>query len=198
MDRRLTAGAPSGAMPGLSLVPIYLSGRTELLAALRRVLSRTFRLEVRQHPPWFDPEAAFDPSRAQYSSTRFLELLLSGGRTGAGRILGITDVDLFIPILTYVFGEAQLQGRAAVVSTHRLDPRAYGLPSDPVLLTARTIKEAVHELGHTYGLLHCLDPACAMHASTYVEEIDLKGDALCPRCRRALDPEDPGPPRAER
>lgn len=173
-------------MPGLSVVPVYLSGRTELLAALDAALARTFGLETRLQPPWFDPEAAFDPSRGQYSSTRFLELLLSDGRSGAVRILGVTDVDLFIPVLTYVFGEAQLQGRAAVVSIHRLDPRAYGLPPDPVLLAARTVKEAVHELGHTYGLLHCPDPGCVMHASTYVEEIDLKGDAFCPRCRPAL------------
>ena len=103
---------------------------------------------------------------------------------GAGRVLGVTGVDLFIPVLTYVFGEAQVYGPAAVVSTHRLQPTVYGLPDDPGLFYRRLLTEAIHELGHTHGLLHCLEPGCAMGSSTYVEEIDLKRPALCPTCRR--------------
>ena len=96
------------------------------------------------------------------------------------RILGLTDADLFIPILTFVFGEAQLKGRAAVVSTARLGgPPAARLP-------LRLETEAVHELGHTFGLLHSSDDGCVMHASTYVEEIDLKSDSFCLSCRPAL------------
>ena len=101
-------------------------------------------------------------------------------------MIGVTAADLFVPVLTYVFGEAQLGGRAAVVSTHRLRPEAYGLPADDDLLTARAEKEALHELGHTYGLLHCPAPDCVMRASTYAEEIDLKPAALCERCLAAV------------
>ncbi len=152
------------------------------MGVLAEQLERVFRRKVRTRAPWFDPEVAFDPSRGQYHSTRFLELLLADpGETGF-RALAVTSVDLFIPVLTYVFGEAQLEGRAAVISIHRLRPDSYGLPADPVLLGTRTVKEAVHELGHTYGLVHCQDPACVMHASTYAEEIDTKSQHFCEDC----------------
>jgi archaemetzincin len=98
----------------------------------------------------------------------------------------VVDEDLFIPILTYVFGEAQLNGRVAVISSHRLLNERYGLPADPGLAFDRLLKEAVHELGHVFGLLHCQDRECAMHISTYVEDIDLKSAALCTPCRRQL------------
>jgi archaemetzincin len=102
------------------------------------------------------------------------------------RILAVTSVDLFIPVLTYVFGEAQLGGPAAVVSTNRLRSEKYGLPPDPETLISRLEKEAVHELGHTFGLFHCSEPACVMHASTYVEEIDPKEASFCATCLQAL------------
>ena len=94
----------------------------------------------------------------------------------------MAGVDLFIPVLTYVFGEAQLAGRAAVVSTHRLDCQLYGLPANRKLLKQRLRKEAIHELGHTYNLLHCREDACVMMSSTYVENIDLKSDRFCGHC----------------
>jgi archaemetzincin len=170
----------------IDLVPIFLSGRPELLRRLAAGLERTFALPVEVHPPWFDPEAAYDPARGQYHSTRLLGQLLTSPRAGAARVIGITAADLFVPVLTYVFGEAQLGGRAAVVSTHRLRPEAYGLPADDDLVAARAEKEALHELGHTYGLRHCPAPDCVMRASTYAEEIDLKPAALCERCLAAV------------
>ena len=95
-------------------------------------------------------------------------------------------MDLFIPVLTYVFGEAQLDGRAAVVSTYRLDNQIYGLPPDRDLLFQRLVKEAVHELGHTYNLVHCHRPPCVMLSSPYVEGIDQKSDWFCEDCLRSL------------
>lgn len=168
--------------PFIDLVPIFLTGRPELVHLLAGRLEETFGLPVEVHPPWFDPERAYDSSRGQYHSTLLLERLLSDPREGAARVVGVTGVDLFIPILSYVFGEAQLDGRAAVVSVHRLRPEAYGLPPDGELLAERAEKEAVHELGHTYGLAHCHHPECVMRASTYVEEIDLKSAAFCDGC----------------
>jgi archaemetzincin len=173
-------------MSHLALVPIYFDDSGPLVDPLVRRLERTLGLEVRIQRPWFDPEECFDPSRGQYRSTILLERLLTAPPDGAERRLGITSVDLFIPVLTFVFGEAQLDGTAAVVSTHRLAPEMYGLPPDPGLLAARIEKEAIHEVGHTLGLVHCTDGACVMHASTYVEEIDLKDAQFCASCRPAV------------
>lgn len=169
-------------------MPFYLGDDADLVEPLAAELRRVFRDEARIVPPWFDPEAAFDGSRAQYHSTRILAMLLEGPALRFDRVLAVTGVDLFIPILTYVFGEAQLSGKAAVASLQRLRPEAYGLPADRVLLLERWVKEAVHELGHTHGLLHCLDPGCVMRSSTYAEDIDLKGAEFCEACAALVPP----------
>ena len=95
-------------------------------------------------------------------------------------------MDLFIPVLTFVFGQAQLDGPGALVSTHRLRNEYYGLPRDRERLVERTIKEVVHEVGHSFGLVHCQDYNCVMHASTYVEDVDLKSSRFCPSCQSQL------------
>jgi len=105
---------------------------------------------------------------------------------GADKYLAVIDLDLFIPILTFVFGEAQLDGPMAIVSTFRLHPEFYGLPKNDSLVLQRLEKESIHELGHTFGLRHCPDYQCVMTASTDVEEIDLKGVEFCPDCQVAL------------
>ena len=170
----------------LHIVPVYCGASRDLLAPLAAALAGTFALEVRQHPPAFDPELAYDSSRGQYNSRILLAQLLQDNPQGATRILGVTEVDLFIPVLTYVFGEAQLDGRAAVVSTCRLDSQLYGLPPDRVLLLDRLRKEAIHELGHTYNLVHCHRHPCVMMSSPYVDGVDLKTDRFCPDCRAII------------
>src|SRR5512144_1175778 len=138
-------------MPGIDIVPIYFADREEMLRRLGALLERDFETSVRYRNPWFDPEGSFDSSRGQYNSTTVLKQLLDDPQEPASRTLGVTSVDLFTPVLTYVFGEAQLGGRAAVVSLHRLRSDVYGLPPDEALLFERLHKEAVHELGHTFG-----------------------------------------------
>jgi len=171
-------------MAGIDIVPMYFNDRDEMLRLLGAVLEREFRTTVRYRNPWFDPESAFDSSRGQYRASHLLRALLNDPQEEvAERILGVTGVDLFTPVLTYVFGEAQLGGRAAVVSSHRLRNEVYGLPANEALLFERLRKEAMHELGHTYGLLHCPNPGCVMRASTYAEEIELKGSRFCEGCR---------------
>ncbi len=134
----------------------------------------------------FDPGFAFDQIRGQYHSSQILLGLNSKLASTEDKILAIVPFDLFIPILTFVFGEAQLDGPAAVVSTTRLRPEFYGLPPAPERIVARLIKESIHELGHTFGLRHCQHPGCVLNASTYVEEIDLKSSRFCPICARLL------------
>jgi archaemetzincin len=103
------------------------------------------------------------------------------------KILGIVPVDLFIPVLTFVFGEAQLDGPGALVSTCRLHTEYYGLPPDEGLLVERAIKECVHELGHSFGLVHCRASDCVMRSSGSVDEVDLKRSDFCGRCARELE-----------
>jgi archaemetzincin len=103
----------------------------------------------------------------------------------------VTEIDLYIPVLTFVFGEAQLSDGGAVVSAHRLRQEFYGMPTDPELLHQRLLKEALHELGHTYGLRHCPDYNCVMSASNGVERIDLKRDEFCPACAQLMPSDEP-------
>ena len=102
-----------------------------------------------------------------------------------GKVLGVTDQDLFIPILTYVFGEAQLGGRVAVVSTARLTEDV--ALAGPRLFEDRLVKEAIHELGHVFGLTHCATPVCVMGRSGGVRDVDSKRADLCEDCLERLD-----------
>jgi archaemetzincin len=159
----------------------------EIVHALVAPLTQVFRAAVTVEQPLRGiVEAAYDYSRAQYNSTELLRKLLQLESGSPSKVLGITSVDLFVPILTYVFGEAQLDGAASVMSTYRLDDLVYGLPPDRVKLFERSLKEAVHELGHTFGLLHCGNFECAMHASTTVDDVDVKGATLCDRCFKTI------------
>jgi archaemetzincin len=124
----------------------------------------------------------FDLKRLQYSSSQILLQMISNPPVDAVKILGVVDVDLFIPVLTFVFGEAQLRGIGSVVTLHRLNNKFYGLPEDPALLNERLIKECIHELGHNFGLVHCGNQECVMKSSTYVEDIDQKSPEMCDKC----------------
>lgn len=164
-----------------------------LMAHLHRHLARAFDRPVVSWDRPERPRHAYDPRRRQHATAAILRWLLEVGPRG-GKVLGVTDRDLFIPILTYVFGEAQLGGEAAVVSTARLseDARllaADGGERDPAarrLLAERLAKEAIHEMGHAFGLVHCGTPGCVMSRSPAVREVDEKGWEPCETCRARL------------
>ncbi len=155
----------------------------ETLFELRAGIERELPVACEILPPEPEPAFAFNLTRQQYSSTEILAAMLKRKTPAKWRLLGVTAVDLYIPILTFVFGEAQLPGTCAVVSSHRLSQEFYGLPADPRLQHERLLKEAVHELGHTLNLSHCEDYQCAMAPSHGVEWIDLKTSRFCGICR---------------
>jgi archaemetzincin len=156
------------------------------LEPLTAGILRAFGIPAKCAPCSIDISPAFDPLRQQYNSSYLLGTLLAQPLANTGKVLGIAEVDLFIPILTFVFGEAQLDGPGAIVSMHRLNNTFYGMPENNALLTQRIVKESIHELGHTFGLLHCSSPGCVLNSSTYVEDIDQKSDAFCRQCQKQL------------
>jgi archaemetzincin len=153
----------------------------DLAAALTRALGARCAVASWSLHPAF----AWNRDRGQYYSTALLEQLAREAGSGA-RILGVTGFDLFVPVLTFVFGEAQVGGSAAVISSFRLREEMYGLTADAELLLERLTKEAVHEIGHTFGLRHCDDWTCAMASSNAVERLDIRTASFCERCRGVL------------
>ena len=157
-----------------------------LLSSLREDIFQTFDIQTRIRIHHFDLTSAYDPIRNQYNSSGLLVRLINDVPPGTLKVLGVTDVDLFIPIFPFLFGEAQLNGAGAVVSTHRLHNQFYGIPEDRRRLRSRLVKESIHELGHTFGLIHCVALRCVMNTSTYVEEIDQKPVSFCRSCEKGV------------
>ncbi|MGM0565607.1 MAG: archaemetzincin family Zn-dependent metalloprotease [Bacteroidota bacterium] len=134
----------------------------------------------------------YDINRRQYDGNKLMKLVESEFANTPGKIVALFNVDLFIPILTFIFGQAYLGGKIAIASKFRLRNEHYGLKPNELLLQDRFIKEVIHELGHALGLIHCPTPECVMRSSTYVEDIDQKRQNFCKNCRRLLSEPETG------
>lgn len=170
----MLAIAPMGAAPGA------------VLSEIERTVAAAFRLSVASVAAIPEPAGAFSPRRGQWSAVAFLETLLAAVPAAADRLLGVTERDLFVPVLSFVFGQAQLRGKVAVVSLARLRPEFHGLPASEAVLSRRAATEAVHELGHTFGLVHCGDRRCPMSLSIDLPDLDGKGAVPCASCAALL------------
>ena len=159
---------------------------SEVMDWLDTAAAEWFPFPMRRLPSLAIPEGSYDAARQQYQSVAVMKALAQTAPRDAARLLGVTEVDLSIPMLTFLFGQAQLGGPVAVVSLCRLRQEFYGLPADDGLLRARTIKEMLHELGHTFGLTHCSEPQCAMSLATHVDLVDAKRERYCARCGAQL------------
>jgi archaemetzincin len=154
-----------------------------IAAALKAVYGPPAVLGAAQPPPAY----AFNKSRNQYHSAAVLRrLVATRGHDGADPVLGVTDVDLFVPDAPFVFGEADREAGTAVVSVARLAHGPDGRTADPERLRRRAVAESVHEIGHLLGLSHCPDSRCAMFLSHRPSDSDRKGPGLCAACRSAL------------
>ena len=172
-------------MSTIALIPIGII-RGAILNILKLRLEESFDRGVIICQPLEHPSYAYDKSRRQYHSTAILHKISGFGTGVYERALGVVKVDLFVPDLNFVFGEADLVNRVAVISLIRLDQRFYNLPEDEGLFVRRAVKEAVHELGHTYGLRHCKRPDCVMFFSNSIMDTDNKGENFCPTCAKLL------------
>jgi len=168
----------------IALVPI---GQVDeaVLTVIGEGLKEAFGRDYVIAAPLPYPDYAYDRRRGQYRSDDILAQLRRLSFP-AERWLGLVDVDLYTPGLNFVFGQATMGGPAALISLTRLRQRFYGLPDDQALFLDRAVKEAVHELGHTYGLGHCSDRRCVMAFSNSLADTDYKGRTFCPGCRRLL------------
>lgn len=165
-------------MRKIVLVPCQFEPKS-LMPSLRKRLEELLQIPVHIENMYCQPELFFDAQRSQYNA---LQILQSLPEIESQKTLICTAVDLYIPIFTFVFGLARLNGCRGIISSHRLSPRYYGLPNDAEILLKRLIKEAVHELGHLAGLKHCRQFDCVMANSATADEVDIKSEFFCPEC----------------
>jgi archaemetzincin len=159
----------------------------EVMEWLKKELNKVFKKRVLIGDGMNEPHYAFHKERKQYLSTTILTAILERKKhTPYEKILGILDHDLYVPELNFVFGEAS--GKAAVISFTRLRQSFYKLPEDQELFRRRVLTEALHELGHTFGLGHCENPRCVMFFSNSLMDTDRKGSEFCQKCRSHLPP----------
>jgi len=172
----------------VSGIAITTAGAVDRDAAswIESCLATALGVDTERIDPVPDPHYAYDESRGQYSSTLVLHDALERRPARAAKLLVITERDIFIPMLSFVYGQAQLDGPVAVLSLARLRQEFYGLPPNRPLFLVRARKEALHEIGHTFGLTHCGDPSCAMALSTNIEQLDAKGSDYCSGCATLL------------
>lgn len=153
-----------------------------LLQNLVNELSKRFTSKIHIVDLKINLDDFFSVDRKQYFSTQIIAEAIKLTDKYNGKIILLTDVDIFVPVLTFIFGEAQLNGKHSILSVCRLHEEFYSGITNQKLLLERTIKEALHELGHCYGLRHCVDWDCVMHSSPGIEEVDIKGSTFCRNC----------------
>lgn len=134
----------------------------------------------------FEISKFYSPGRRQYDANSILKEVSNKILPDAFKKIGLFRVDLFIPILTYIFGQAILNGNTGIVSIHRLRNELYGLKYNKTLENERLKKVVIHEIGHMFGLIHCPNPICVMRSSTYVEDLDQKSENLCHKCKTQI------------
>lgn len=153
----------------------------EIMEELKDRVGGIFHCPVEIKAGFSDLAQAYDPQRKQYFSSKLLASLKKS--EGDERVVGIADVDLYVPRLNFVFGEADMVSGAAIISLCRLRQEYYGLAPDEALFLKRATKEIVHEVGHTFGLGHCPNNKCVMHFSNSLADTDLKEALFCNKCR---------------
>lgn len=168
----------------MTLIALTTAGAVDedALAFVESCVALSLGVTTRWLAPMPHPDYAWDPARQQYSSTLIMREALGLRPAEAAKLLVLTHCDLFIPMLSFVYGQAQLDGAIAVLSLARLRQEFYGLPPNRPLFLMRIRKEVLHELGHTAGLTHCDDRICTMALSTNIQQLDAKGSDFCDGC----------------
>ena len=170
------------------LQPVSFHLGKDTISILEKVLSEEFNAYVSCASPIREiPLQLFDKQRNQWKSNEILQWLLdkyrSNKATTTTKILAICDFDAYSNGLNFVFGEAYIDGRISAIYLPRLRQEFYGLKEDQYLFYERIVKEAVHELGHAFGLSHCGNIRCVMHFSNSLSDTDIKETHFCNVCK---------------
>ena len=172
-------------MQDIYIAPVNISNK-ELVPKVIDELSKILSTKIHTAVLEIDLKKSYSLERNQYYSTQIIADTADHTGNFDGKVVIMVDFDLYIPVFTYIFGEAQLNGKHSIVSLCRLHEEFYTGQTNEELLFERTIKEILHELGHNFGLLHCNDWDCVMHSSSIIEEVDIKGNSYCSECRKSL------------
>jgi len=172
-------------MQDIYLAPVNISNK-ELVQKVAGELSKILSSKIHMADLDLDLKKSYSVERNQYYSTNIIADTVNYTGKFDGKVVILVDFDLYIPVFTFIFGEAQLNGKHSIVSLCRLHEEFYTGQTNDDLLFERTLKEILHELGHNFGLLHCNNWECVMHSSTIIEEVDIKGINYCSGCSRAL------------
>jgi archaemetzincin len=164
----------------------YGQFETDFLSNIAESITFQYRLPAVIQEKYIELTGFYDPTRRQYDANKLLKEIDSCSSSESIKTIGLFRVDLFIPILTYIFGQAFLNGPTGIASLYRLKNELYGLEPNDAMLLLRFKKVIIHELGHTFGLKHCHTPSCVMLSSTYMEDIDQKEINLCAKCHTEL------------
>ncbi len=138
-------------------------------------------------------KAEYNPKRRQYNASKVLtKILYFTQNKHFFRILGVIDEDIYSKSLNFVFGLATNPKTripelpvAALISITRLRETFYRRAENDALFELRILKEAIHELGHTFSLEHC-NKFCIMRFSNSLADTDKKPPKFCEICQKKL------------
>ena len=174
----------------INIQPISFQLTGDLTSSLEQHISKEFDAFVIIASPPNDnqlPLNLFDKNRRQWKSDNILEWILDRNKPDIdNKVLAICDFDAYSNGLNFVFGQAEIEGKVSAIYLPRLRQEFYGLKPDESLFHQRIIKEAVHELGHAFGLKHCNNQMCVMHFSNSLSDTDIKQNSFCDICRTKI------------
>lgn len=159
---------------------------SEFVGRAAKLVAREINLPVSIEESHVDISVFYDPTRRQYDGHKLLMDIDTRYSDASTIKIGLFRIDIFIPILTFIFGQAAFKGSTGIASLYRLRNEQYGIRKDDELLLERFSKVIIHEIGHTFGLIHCHVPGCVMRPSTYVEDIDQKKREFCYSCTQEM------------
>lgn len=158
----------------------------EMLDKISSAVSDQMPLQCRITEPEEIPDEAFNLKRNQFISDVILKHLRDKYAGPGCRVLGVVEDDLYTANMNFIFGQADVVSAVALISLARLMPHIDSLKGAEGIVFRRALIEAIHELGHTYGLKHCSNPECVMFFSNSLRDTDMKTRKFCARCMHQI------------